>query len=222
MLEIMTRESAIRNLIAALDAYLARFDGPGIADVRAGIARWKGGPIGEVVPRRIEAVRHVDTALAWMEAQGETALAEAIRVAMPHLHWLAYDPYARELIGDRYAENHAVAVIIGGGGFLESQDFDLGLFGFGPDTVYRDHHHAAPELYAPMTGPHGWRFSSGAPFDWRPAHRPVWNEAWAPHAFKSGPVPFLCVYGWTRDTSIPAKMIVEPDWPALDVAQPPA
>lgn len=216
------RETAIRDLIAEIDAYLGRFDGPGIADVRAGIARWKDGPLREVEPRRIEAVKHVDDALVWMAAQGETALADAIRGAMPHLRWLAYDPYPRELIGERYAKNHAVAVIIGGGGFFESDDFDLGLFGFGPATVYRDHHHAAPELYAPMTGPHGWRFSSGAPLDWRPAHQPVWNEAWAPHAFKSGAVPFLCAYGWTRDVAIPAEMIVERDWPALDAAQPPA
>jgi hypothetical protein len=217
----MTREAAIRNLIAALDSYLARFDAPGIADVRAGIARFGNGPLRDIAPQRIEPTRHIDTALEWMKANGEPDLAATIHAAMPYLAWGAYDPYPRAEIGDRYAENHCATVLIGGNGIIAADDFDLGLFGFGPDTVYRDHHHAAPELYAPMTGPNGWRFASGQPLVWKPAHQPVWNEAWAQHAFKSGPVPFLCVYGWTRDVNIPARMIVEPDWADLDTVTAP-
>ena len=214
----MNREAAIPNLLTALDLYLARFDGPGIADVRAGIAKYRDVPLQDVTPSRIAATRHADAALQHMKASGESVLAEAIEAAMPYLAWGAYDPYPREEIGEKYAENHAAASVIGSRGHFKSQDFDLGLFVFGPDTVYRDHHHAAPELYAPMTGPNGWRFASGAPLVWRPAHEPVWNEAWAQHAFKSGPLPFLCVYGWTRDVRIPARMIVEPDWADLDAA----
>jgi hypothetical protein len=217
----MSRQTAIPNLLAALDDYLARFHGPGIADVRAGIARYRNAPLQPVTPGRIDATQHVDAALAWMKASGETHLTETIEAAMPYLEWGAYDPYPRAEIGEKYAQNHAAASIIGSHGHIPSDDFDLGLFVFGPDTLYRDHHHAAPELYAPMTGPHGWRFASGQPLEWRPAHQPVWNEAWAQHAFKSGPVPFFCVYGWTRDVAIPAKMIVEPDWADLEAAPAP-
>jgi hypothetical protein len=213
----MDRQTAIPHLIAVADTYLGRFDGPGIAEVRSGIARWKNGPLQDVVPGRIDAVRHVDTALAWMKDDGETALVEAIEAAMPFLAWGAYDPYPREEIGDKYATGHAATILIGQHGHVGADDFDLGLFVFSPDTLYRDHCHAAPELYAPLTGPHGWRFASGAPLDWRPAHRPVWNEAWAQHAFKSGNNPFFCLYAWTRDVAIPARMILEPDWAELEL-----
>ena len=212
----MEREPAIRSLIADIDAYLGRFDGPGIAEVRAGLLRWKDGPLRAVAPGRLRQTAHVDAALDWMDSQGDRTLATAIRAAMPHLEWQAYDPYPRDLIGDLFAENHCMASLIGDGGQVGSVDFDLGLFGFGPDMVYRDHAHAAPELYAPLTAPHGWRFRSGEKLGWRQDFAPVWNEAWAPHAFKSGPVPFLCIYCWTRDVNEPARMIAEPDWAELE------
>jgi hypothetical protein len=214
------REHAIRSLLATLDAYLGRFDGPGVTDVRAGIAAYGEGALQEVVPGRVPATYHADDALSYMRADGEGEIAAAVEAAMPFLAWGAYDPYPRAEIGDKYAENHAAASIIGSAGHFRSGDFDLGLFVFGPDTLYRDHHHAAPELYAPFTGPNGWRFATGTPLEWRPAHQPVWNEAWAQHAIKSGPQPFFCVYGWTRDVNVPAKMIVEPDWAALEAQAP--
>lgn len=212
----MDRETAIRTLIDVLDTYLGRFDGPGIADVRAGIARWTNAPLRDVTPGWIDATRYVDAALASMKNNGEATIAKAIEAALPYLEWGAYDPYPREDIGERFALAHAASSLIGDHGQLASDDFDLGLFVVAPNTLYRDHHHAAPELYAPLTGPNGWRFASGAQLEWRPAHQPVWNEAWAPHAFKSGAVPFFCIYAWTRDVSIPAKMIIEPDWAELE------
>lgn len=217
----MRRETVIRDLVALIDTYLARFATPGIADVRAGIAAHLDAPLQDIRPQRIAATRHADTALDWIKTHGEPQLAAAIEAAMPYLEWGAYDPYPREEIGDRYAENHAATTIIGYGGQLKSDDFDLGLFVFGPDTVYRDHHHAAPELYAPLTGPNGWRFASGQPLVWQPAHQPVWNEPWKQHAIKSGPLPFFAIYAWTRDVCIPAQMIVEPDWADLDAAKAP-
>lgn len=210
------RETTLRTLISEVDAYLARHDGPGIAEVRAGIARWREGPMRPVSPRRLPQTAHVDTALDWMDVHGDRRLARAIRDAMPHLEWIAYDPYPRELIGATYAENHCMASLIGEGGQIGAVDFDLGLFGFGPDILYRDHKHAAPELYAPLTAPHGWRFRSGASLDWRSSLEPVWNEPWTHHAFKSGPTPFLCVFGWTKDVSVPAEMIGETDWDAIE------
>jgi hypothetical protein len=210
------RETSIRNLIGEIDAYLGRFDGPGVADIRAGIARWRDGPMREINPARIRQTGHIEVALDWMETKGDRALAAAIRAAMPYLEWQAYDPYPRELIGDDYAENHCMASLIGEGGHVGAEDFDLGLFGFGPDILYRDHRHAAPEMYAPLTGPHGWRFRSGASLDWHSSFQPVWNEAWAQHAFRSGPTPFLCFFGWTRDVDVPAEMIFEPDWAEIE------
>ena len=216
----MNREIAIRNLIDRIEIYLGRFEGPGLADVRAGITRWKSGPIRDVTPKRIKQVEHIDTALDWMDAHGDRSLASAIRAALPYLEWAAYDPYPRELIGDVYAENHTMASLIGEGGQIGSVDFDLGLFGFGPDILYRDHKHAAPEMYAPLTAPHGWRFKSGDQLNWHSSHQPQWNEPWAQHAFKSGPNPYFCVFGWTKDVNISAEMVACDDWAALEADNP--
>lgn len=216
------RELAIRNLIAEIDTYLSRFEGPGVADVRAGIARWRDGPMCDAKPARIRQTGHIDTALDWIETEGDRVMGAAIRKAMPYLEWQAYDPYPRELIGDAYAENHCMASLIGEAGQIGAEDFDLGLFGFGANILYRDHKHAAPEMYAPLTAPHGWRFGSSAALDWRSSFQPVWNEAWAPHAFRSGPTPFLCFFGWTRDVNVPAEMIFEPDWAAIESETAPA
>lgn len=214
------REAVIRDLIGEIDLYLGSFTGPGVDDVLAGIVRWKGGPMRDVTPSRIRQTAYIDHALDWMEVQGDRKLARAIRAAMPHLEWQAYDPYPRELVGDVYADNHCMASLIGEGGQIGAEDFDLGLFGFGPNILYRDHQHAAPELYAPLTGPHGWRFQSGQPLDWHSSYHPQWNEPWAQHAFKSGPAPYFCIYCWTKDTSLPANIVEAPDWAVLEADNP--
>ena len=84
-----------------------------------------------------------------------------------------------------------------------------------PRTFYRDHCHPAPELYAPLTGPHQWRFDRG-PWTSRPAHQPVWNEPLAVHATLSGDAPFLCVYIWTREIGAPAVLVEAPDWADIE------
>jgi len=138
--------------------------------------------------------------------------------ARPFLHWVSYDAYPREDIGAGFADNHAFASIIGEGCPFEAVDFDLGLFIIAPRLFYRDHHHAAPELYAPLTGPHGWRFKPGDPLVWKDADVPVWNNPWEPHATMTGDTPFLAIFCWTKDTSQPAKIIPSPDWPILENA----
>lgn len=80
---------------------------------------------------------------------------------------------------------------------LAAEDFDMGIFLVAPDTLYRDHQHAAPELYAPLTGPHGWRFGPGRPLQIKHAHEPVWNPPQQPHLTKTGKIPFLSLFVWT-------------------------
>ena len=124
--------------------------------------------------------------------------------------------YPPEAIGAGFRTGHAYASLVGPGGPFTAGDFDLGLFLIAPQVFYRDHRHAAPELYAPLTGPHGWRFAPGDPLDWQPAHTPVWNPPQRPHATKVGAVPFLCLYAWTSDVAEPAVIVEADDWPRLD------
>ena len=206
-------EAAIRNLVAEIESYLLQLNDPHIATVIEGIGTWARGAIAPVQSRALPVCDHLDTAL---QAMGKTSLALSINDARPFLSWISYDAYPRDEIGAHFADNHAFASIIGERCPLEAVDFDLGLFLIAPNLFYRDHHHAAPELYAPLTGPHGWRFKPGDPLVWKEAHEPVWNRAWQPHATMTGDTPFLGIFCWTKDVAFPAKVIPSSDWPNLE------
>lgn len=200
----MSAKTAISRLLQEIDVYLASFDHCGVREVRDGLARWGDGPYQNVQPCALPACNHLPMALA---AMPNRPLAQAIEAALPHLRWITYDVYPRDDIGADFADGHAFASLVGEGAFHAADDFDLGLFVIGPGILYRDHHHAAPELYAPLTGPHDWRFLPDRTFHTKPADEPVWNEPWAPHATRTGATPFLCIFAWTRDVNSPAKVI---------------
>lgn len=206
---------AILGLIDAADRYLSGFNGPGIAEIRSGLAAARG-PVTLPKPARNSVVDEwLGPALGQL---GEThpELASAIEAAAPHLDWVTYDAYDPALIGDGFRSGHAFASLIGGDAPVYAQDFDFGLFLIRPQVLYRDHCHPAPELYAPLTGPHGWRFGPGTPVMIRPAHQPVWNDPMAPHLTKVGWVPFLSLFGWTRDVAEPAVVLPATDWAELE------
>ncbi len=144
------------------------------------------------------------------------ALAAAIAGASPALNWITYDSYPPDQIGAAFRNAHAFASLIGTQAPYFAADFDFGLFLVAPHVLYRDHCHAAPELYAPLTGPHGWRFGVDRPLVLKPAHDPVWNDPFRPHLTKVGPTPFLAFFGWTRDVNEPASVLPATDWPALE------
>ena len=209
-------ETRVRALLDAVDGYLATLPGPGLAEARAGIARARRGPVTlHPVPHPV-IDRHLAAALQALSVT-HPALTRAIAAAAPLLRWGPYDGYPLAEIGAEFAEGHAFASILGGDAPIPARDFDLGLFVIAPHVLYRDHHHAAPELYAPLTGPHGWRFGPDAPLIVKPAHLPVWNPPHRPHLTKVGPVPFLCIFCWTRDVDHLAQVIPASDWPALDL-----
>lgn len=208
-------EKTLRRLVGEIDAYLARLDGApeGIADVRRGIAA-KGSF--RVVDGRAPVCGFLNEAIELARSQGNAALADAIDEAGPHLPWVTYDSYPRELIGERFPKAHAFVSLIGKGAPFEAEDYDLGLFLIEPRTLYRDHRHLAPELYAPITGPHRWRFGIDDPWKELAANVPVWNKPQRVHATLVGEQPFLAIFGWTRDVTAPASVVPAPDWPAIE------
>jgi hypothetical protein len=209
----------VASLVEAAETYLATLDHPGAADVRAGLARRVAAMPPPPAARPVVDA-HLPAALAATAAMGQTALAAAIAAAAPSLAWGIYDKYPHAAIGAPFRAGHAYAALVGPTAAFTAGDYELGLFLIAPGVFYRDHRHAAPELYAPLTGPHGWRFAPGDALAWLPAHAPVWNEPLRPHATKVGPVPFLCLYAWTRDVAEPATIVAADDWPALDVIAP--
>ncbi len=212
----MQAEHAIRNLIEEVDVYLSRFSGEGIGEVRAGIETFRNAPFVTSKTNAIQFQADLQLALDLLTADGFDALANAISAAAPYLKWVPYDRYPPAEIGERFAVNHAFASFIGEDAPICATNFDLGLFLIKPQVFYRDHHHAAPELYAPLTGPHGWRFARGAALDWQPAHRPIWNPPFHHHATMTGSNPFLCIFGWTHDVNETARVIACDDWGHLE------
>lgn len=207
--------AALGHLRDEAVSYLATLPGDGPAEVRlrlAGARRSQQLPQGAAHPVIEE---HLGDALSLLQ-RTHPALALAIAAATPHLGWTTYDLYPPEEIGETFARSHAFASLIGDGAPFQTEGFDFGLFLIAPHVLYRDHRHRAPELYAPLTGPHGWRFAPGAPLVIKAAHEPVWNDANQPHLTKVGPNPFLCFFGWTADVTAPAEVIAAPDWAELE------
>lgn len=215
-------ELAINLLVDEAGQYLAgltvpRQAAPGLAEVRAGLARWRNGPVSSRVSASENAVvsEWLAPALAAL-APTHPALAFAIAQANPGLSWTTFDGYPVDQVGRDFADGHAYASIIGEDAVIPARDWELGLFLIPPHVLYRDHRHQAPELYAPLTGPHGWRFGPDLPLTILPAHRPVWNDPFVPHLTKVGPVPFLCLYVWTRDVNAGAEILPASDWADLE------
>ena len=209
----MDRVAALHSLAAEIDHYLSRFEGAGVNNVRAGLARWGGGVVHEGAASG-PACGGLDEALAAVEQADP--LKSVIAAAQPFLDWVTYDLYPAADIGPRFPKSHAFASLIGGGAPLRADGYELGLFLIAQRALYRDHHHAAPELYAPLTGPHRWRFGTDQPWLEKPAHEPVWNEPWDVHATIVGETPFLCIFAWTADVNIAAKTVYAADWDVIE------
>lgn len=206
---------AVTALFAASRDYLITLSHPGAADVRAGLGRCHA--TGKLpAPLAHPVVTRWLTPALQEAAALQPQLAAAIGAAAPHLAWISYDLYPRAEIGDSFARGHAFATIAGGGAAFAAEDFELGLFLIAPDVLYRDHCHRAPELYAPLTGPHGWRFGPGRPLILKAAGEPVWNPPFQPHLTKVGRQPFLCLFAWTSDVNEAARVLPAPDWAGLE------
>lgn len=207
-------ETGIRTLIDEADIYLSTLPGPGVAEVRARLNHWRRGPVTTSQSANPVLQTHLPAALTQLHP-AQPALAEAIANAARHLDWTTYDAYDAA-IGPDFPHNHCYASLIGDGATIPAQDFDFGLFLIAPHMLYRDHHHAAPELYAPLTGPHGWRFAPNRPLIVKQAHQPVWNGPHQPHLTKVGSIPFLAFFARTRDIQSRAQVLQATDWPELE------
>lgn len=209
-----TAIGALQALFEKAGSYLLTLRHAGAADVRAGLARCPAMPEPCSARRNAIAERWLPSALS-AARRSVPQLAECIAQAAPHLRWITYDGYPRGKIGEAFADGHAYATLAGPVAPFPAQDFELGLFLIAPNLLYRDHCHAAPELYAPLTGPHGWRFGPDRPLIIKPAGEPVWNPPLQPHLTKVGATPFLCLYVWTRDVRQVARVIPASDWDCL-------
>ncbi|MBI2255606.1 MAG: hypothetical protein HYU58_13370 [Proteobacteria bacterium] len=202
-----------------IDRFLATLDKThaGVAKVRsrmAGLRDRRGSSLQR--PANAPLCGGLAEALAAIEIDTAAPLARAL--ANAGLHWESYRGYAADTIGPHFPKAHAYASLMAGADPDWACDFDLGFFLITPGTLYRDHHHPAPELYVPLTGPSQWRFGSGNGWAERQAGAIVWNPPNQVHATLVGAVPFLCLYAWTEQVHVPAKVDFSEDWKVIEAA----
>lgn len=134
------------------------------------------------------------------------------------LHWTSYDAYAADTIGTLFPRRHAYTSLIAAVDPDWGRDFDIGFLLIAPGTLYRDHHHLASELYAPLTGPTYWRFGTAAPWSEKMPGDIVWNPPHRVHATLVRETPLLCLYAWTENVHATAKVDFSPDWREIEAA----
>jgi hypothetical protein len=197
---------SVRWMIGAIARGLNARHGEGIVAV---LQRMAEQPLGEAAfrepePSSLPVLRHLPQCI------GETMLVEsdlaaAIAATEDALQWRQSSTYSDAVLGEGFSANYGWAEIIGPNGFFAGDDFLLGLLMLGPNRHYRDHYHPAPELYWPLTSGSLWSMDSG-PFEERPQGATIWHPSMAMHATKTGDIPLLAVWCWTRDVETRAKL----------------
>ena len=140
-------------------------------------------------PDRLAVAAWLEPALAETRRVGGTpgALADAFAAIEPDLAWRPRP--GSEEGGDRFADRHANATIVGPGGLEPRQDVWVGVSLMAPETHYPDHAHPPEEVYLALSDGE-WRQEQ------HPWHRPgigglVHNQPNVTHAMRSGAKPLL-------------------------------
>lgn len=134
------------------------------------------------------------------------SVSAALAEIAPYLCWKQNANYSDELLGAGYMDSYAYCEFIGPGGFFPGDDFLIGLLLLGPNRYYRDHLHAAPELYWTLTGPSLWRRAPGD-FETHAAGSVIWHAPNVVHATRTTDQPLLALWIWTEDTAHPARLV---------------
>jgi hypothetical protein len=134
-------------------------------------------------------------------------VAAAIAATEDDLHWQQNPSYSDSAMGvPDYMDGYAYAEIIGPKGFFPGDDFLMGLLLLGPRRLYREHYHAAPELYWMLTGPSRWKRGAGGWEELAPG-AVRWHQPFIVHATETAETPLLCLWAWTNDVAQPARLV---------------
>ena len=208
--------NCMRHLVDEIDTYLARLNGAeeGIAAVRAGHCDAYGWRLSV---RLKAALRFAARSMKPWTLPAHKAMERSptrLRTPGPHLPWVTYDSYPRELIGARFPKAHAFVSLIGAGAPFEAEDFDLGL------VSHRTAHALSRSSGIPH--PNSMRRSlariagASASTIRGKALTPISPSGTSPTACmrrSSATSPFLAVFAWTRDVHAPAIVVPAPTGP---------
>jgi len=161
----------------------------------------------------------LERAIAGISSPALNDIAITLKRAKEHLTWREDNgKYYRSGadLGEGYRQCNLHSLLIGPGacGF-EHPDFNLGIFMLGPRTLYRDHRHAAPELYLNLSERSGWRLNAR---DWQDysAGSLIWNASQVVHATRVYEQPFLSVFAWLEDVHQPCEVMPMDDWHEIE------
>jgi hypothetical protein len=117
----------------------------------------------------------------------------AVCRAAPLLEWR--QTYSAADLDAAFLENYGWSEIVGSVGPIQSERIACGFLILGPSTFYPRHHHAAEELYVPLSGLAAWQQGDMA---WRehPPGTPIHHRSEEPHAMRTGGSPLLALYVW--------------------------
>ncbi|MGE3871447.1 MAG: dimethylsulfonioproprionate lyase family protein [Parvibaculaceae bacterium] len=193
-----------------IDAIRRSLKGEAAARVKGRLAEQDLSPAAVMTPapRRLAATRFLPECVA-ASMFTSPDVAAALAETEEFLHWRQNPNYSDRQMGAGYMDSYAYAELIGPNGFFAGDDFLLGLLLLGPNRHYRDHHHAAPELYWLLTEPSEWRLGNGE-FEMREAGETIWHDPHIVHATRTGVGPLLAVWAWTRDVREPARLAEAP------------
>jgi len=151
-----------------------------------------------------------------------SGVSSALAAAKPFLPWKADDSSGEGYyeggadVGRSYSEGNMCCPLIGPkNSLIHSDAFLMVLFFLKLRTLYRDHVHAASEIYFNLTGPHGFRLAGK---DWAqyPAGSVIWNKPWGEHATRVSSTPFLAAVSWLTDIDCAIKVTPKDDWAELE------
>lgn len=219
----MTQNILILNLIQEIKSYLELrcLERAGVAEVLGRLAEVQLTP-DRMISQEPQVPAHsdlLDTAIDNITEPALGPLANAIRAAKDHLHWRV--DHGHFYVGDAdigkdYLGGNLHCVLVGSDvGVIPHDDFLLGFFLLAPRVLYRDHLHAAPELYLNLVGPTGWRFGQGEWVDYS-AGSTVWNTPNSVHAMRVYDQPFFSVFSWTADVARMCEVVPADDWSQIE------
>lgn len=142
----------------------------------------------------VRALRHAPVAFSAVPTFVSENLLQAARSALGHVHWTEfYEPaaWSKPFLAD-FANGEG----IGPDGTVRCDTMILGLFILGPNTLYPPHAHPAEEFYLTLSGAPDFQVGDDAPFVTIAPGEVAWHGSDVSHAIRTGPDPFLAVFGW--------------------------
>ncbi len=136
-------------------------------------------------------------------------VAKALRVLEPHLKWIQNPNYNARNQGALFKAGQTFVAPLGPsdfGGLVDAGDVLLSAMLMAPGVHYKEHHHAAPELYVILAGDSMWR-RGGEPWKRHGAGALIHHASRQVHTTQSGAEPMLSLAIWYRDTASHATVV---------------